>query len=404
MKQKILLVFGTRPEAIKMAPLVKALKRQPEKFITLVCVTGQHREMLDQVLRIFEITPDYDLNIMKAGQDLYDVTSRVLTGMREVLSKEKPDMVLVHGDTTTSTATALAAFYQQIPVGHVEAGLRTHNIYSPWPEEMNRQITGRIATVHFAPTPLSRDNLIREGVKKEIIKVTGNTVIDALQMVIEKIKTIKGIENELLKKIAGYGLSESLIAKWGKERRLILITGHRRENFGDGFLHICHAIRELALNYPEADFVYPVHLNPNVKTPVFDILGNNEYEMLANVHLVAPFDYLPFVYLMNKSFLVLTDSGGIQEEAPGLGKPVLVMRETTERPEALEAGTVLLVGTDKQKIVQEVSHLLDDKAHYHAMSQATNPYGDGKASERITDFILKYSQKEETLLMVHSQT
>jgi UDP-N-acetylglucosamine 2-epimerase (non-hydrolysing) len=404
MKQKILLVFGTRPEAIKMAPLVKALKRQPEKFITLVCVTGQHREMLDQVLRIFEITPDYDLNIMKAGQDLYDVTSRVLTGMREVLSKEKPDMVLVHGDTTTSTATALAAFYQQIPVGHVEAGLRTHNIYSPWPEEMNRQITGRIATVHFAPTPLSRDNLIREGVKKEIIKVTGNTVIDALQMVIEKIKTIKGIENELLKKIAGYGLSESLIAKWGKERRLILITGHRRENFGDGFLHICHAIRELALNYPEADFVYPVHLNPNVKTPVFDILGNDEYEMLANVHLVAPFDYLPFVYLMNKSFLVLTDSGGIQEEAPGLGKPVLVMRETTERPEALEAGTVLLVGTDKQKIVQEVSHLLDDKAHYHAMSQATNPYGDGKASERITDFILKYSQKEETLLMVHSQT
>lgn len=404
MKQKILLVFGTRPEAIKMAPLVKVLKRQPEKFITLVCVTGQHREMLDQVLRIFEITPDYDLNIMKAGQDLYDVTSRVLTGMREVLSKEKPDMVLVHGDTTTSTATALAAFYQQIPVGHVEAGLRTHNIYSPWPEEMNRQITGRIATVHFAPTPLSRDNLIREGVKKEIIKVTGNTVIDALQMVIEKIKTIKGIENELLKKIAGYGLSESLIAKWGKERRLILITGHRRENFGDGFLHICHAIRELALNYPEADFVYPVHLNPNVKTPVFDILGNNEYEMLANVHLVAPFDYLPFVYLMNKSFLVLTDSGGIQEEAPGLGKPVLVMRETTERPEALEAGTVLLVGTDKQKIVQEVSHLLDDKAHYHAMSQATNPYGDGKASERITDFILKYSQKEETLLMVHSQT
>ena len=404
MKQKILLVFGTRPEAIKMAPLVKALKRQPEKFITLVCVTGQHREMLDQVLRIFEITPDYDLNIMKAGQDLYDVTSRVLTGMREVLSKEKPDMVLVHGDTTTSTATALAAFYQQIPVGHVEAGLRTHNIYSPWPEEMNRQITGRIATVHFAPTPLSRDNLIREGVKKEIIKVTGNTVIDALQMVIEKIKTIEGIEKELLKKIAGYGLSESLIAKWGKERRLILITGHRRENFGDGFLHICHAIRELALNYPEADFVYPVHLNPNVKTPVFDILGNNEYEMLANVHLVAPFDYLPFVYLMNKSFLVLTDSGGIQEEAPGLGKPVLVMRETTERPEALEAGTVLLVGTDKQKIVQEVSHLLDDKAHYHAMSQATNPYGDGKASERITDFILKYSQKEETLLMVHSQT
>lgn len=402
MKQKILLVFGTRPEAIKMAPLVKALKKQPDNFESIVCVTGQHREMLDQVLEIFEITPDYDLNIMKAGQDLYDVTSRVLTGMRDVLSEVKPDMVLVHGDTTTSTATALAAFYQQIPVGHVEAGLRTLNIYSPWPEEMNRQITGRLASVHFAPTPLSRENLKREGIEENKIKVTGNTVIDALQMVIGKIKTTSGIETDIQNILGNHGISETMIRQWDSKRRLVLITGHRRENFGDGFLNICHAIKELALDYPDADFVYPVHLNPNVKKPVYEILGNHGNGTIPNIHLVTPLDYLPFVYLMSKSYLVLTDSGGIQEEAPGLGKPVLVMRDTTERPEAVDAGTVLLVGTNKQKIVAEASRLLDDKAHYHTMSQAINPYGDGNACERIVGYINSYAEQSEPLLSVNT--
>ncbi len=397
MKQKILIVFGTRPEAIKMAPLVKALQKHPDGFQTIVCVTGQHREMLDQVLKIFEVTPDYDLNIMKSGQDLYDVTSRVLTGMRDVLYEVKPDMVLVHGDTTTSTATALAAFYQQIPVGHVEAGLRTQNIYSPWPEEMNRQITGRIATFHFAPTPLSRENLKHEGVDDERIKVTGNTVIDALQLAVEKIKTTPGIVTDLQNLLAGQGISEKRVSEWESSRRLVLITGHRRENFGDGFLNICHAIKELAMQYPDTDFVYPVHLNPNVKKPVYEILGNSENGIRSNVHLISPLDYLPFVYLMSKSYLVLTDSGGIQEEAPGLGKPVLVMRNTTERPEAVDAGTVLLVGTNKQKIVAEVRRLLDNQAHYFNMTQASNPYGDGKASNRIVDFITRYTKQSELL-------
>ncbi|MGD9930770.1 MAG: non-hydrolyzing UDP-N-acetylglucosamine 2-epimerase [Mangrovibacterium sp.] len=385
--KKILLAFGTRPEAIKMAPLVKALQKQPDRFQSIVCVTGQHREMLDQVLQIFEIRPDYDLNIMKPGQDLYDITARVLTGMRDVLREVQPDLVLVHGDTTTSAATALAAYYQQIPVGHVEAGLRTHNIYSPWPEEMNRQITGRIASIHFAPTPLSRKNLMREGVNDDRIKVTGNTVIDALQLVIDKIETNPGIIEDIRQLLGKHGISEGLLNAWDSSRRLVLITGHRRENFGDGFLNICHAIKELAVSYPEADFVYPVHLNPNVKEPVFEVLGNNGDRTLSNIHLIAPLDYLPFVYLMSKSYLVLTDSGGIQEEAPGLGKPVLVMRDTTERPEAVEAGTVLLVGTNKQKIVQEVSRLLEDPAHYESMSQASNPYGDGQASPRIVEMI-----------------
>ena len=378
-----MLVFGTRPEAIKMAPLVKAFAALPEEFETVVCVTGQHREMLDQVLRIFEIVPDYDLNIMKQGQDLYDVTARVLTGMREVLKEAKPDVVLVHGDTTTSMAAALAAFYQQIPVGHVEAGLRTHNIYSPWPEEMNRQLTGRMATWHFAPTPLSRQNLLAEGVKEEAVTVTGNTVIDALYWVVDKIKSDNALDAEL----------ESLLAKAGYDtgrlkdgRRLVLITGHRRENFGDGFIRMCRAIKALTEKYPGVDFVYPMHLNPNVRRPIHEVFGE-DLSHLGNMFFIEPLEYLSFVYLMEKSFIVLTDSGGIQEEAPGLGKPVLVMRDTTERPEALEAGTVKLVGTDYDKIVGEVSALLEDKGYYETMSHAVNPYGDGKACGRITEFL-----------------
>lgn len=377
--KKIMLVFGTRPEAIKMAPLVKEFQKNPDKFETIVCVTGQHREMLDQVLQIFEIQPDYDLNIMKQGQDLYDVTARVLIGMRDVLSEVHPDVVLVHGDTTTSTAAALAAFYQQIPVGHVEAGLRTHDIYSPWPEEMNRQITGRIATYHFSPTPLSRQNLLAEGIREEQITVTGNTVIDALYMVVNKIKDSKELDIELanLLKKSGYDISRLSTGK-----KMVLITGHRRENFGEGFIHICTAIKDLTQKYPEVDFVYPMHLNPNVRKPIHEVFGE-DLSNLGNMFFIEPLEYLSFVYLMEKSSIVLTDSGGIQEEAPGLGKPVLVMRNTTERPEALDAGTVKLVGTDYVKIVNEVSALLEDSVYYETMSKAVNPYGDGKACERI---------------------
>ena len=378
-----MLVFGTRPEAIKMAPLVKEFQKFPKEFETIVCVTGQHREMLDQVLRIFEIHPDYDLDIMKQGQDLYDVTARVLTGMRDVLKEAQPDVVLVHGDTTTSTASALAAFYQQIPVGHIEAGLRTHNIYSPWPEEMNRLITGRIATYHFSPTPLSRQNLLAEGIKEEAITVTGNTVIDALYWVVEKIKNNKVLSVELgsFLKTAGYDVN-----RLNDNRRLVLITGHRRENFGDGFIHMCLAIKNLVEKYPQVDFVYPMHLNPNVRKPIHEVFGETTAD---NMFFIEPLEYLSFVYLMEKSTLVLTDSGGIQEEAPGLGKPVLVMRDTTERPEALEAGTVKLVGTDYDKIVSEVSALLDDPMYYDRMSKAVNPYGDGKACGRIMEFLNK---------------
>lgn len=377
--KKVMLVFGTRPEAIKMAPLVKEFQKYPERFETIVCVTGQHREMLDQVLHLFEITPDYDLNIMKQGQDLYDVTARVLTGMRDVLKEAQPDVVLVHGDTTTSTAAALAAFYQQIPVGHVEAGLRTHNIYSPWPEEMNRQITGRIATYHFAPTPLSRQNLLAEGVKDDQITVTGNTVIDALYMVVDKIKRDKALDTELeaLLKVAGYDVN-----RLSDGKKLILITGHRRENFGDGFIHMCTAIKDLTKKYPDVDFVYPMHLNPNVRKPIHEVFGK-DLSNLDNMFFIEPLEYLSFVYLMEKSTIVLTDSGGIQEEAPGLGKPVLVMRDTTERPEALEAGTVKLVGTNYEKIVREVSNLIDEQNYYDRMSKAVNPYGDGFACVRI---------------------
>ena len=378
-----MLVFGTRPEAIKMAPLVKEFQKFPKEFETIVCVTGQHREMLDQVLRIFEIRPDYDLDIMKQGQDLYDVTARVLTGMRDVLKEAQPDVVLVHGDTTTSTASALAAFYQQIPVGHIEAGLRTHNIYSPWPEEMNRLITGRIATYHFSPTPLSRQNLLAEGIKEEAITVTGHTVIDALYWVVEKIKNNKFLSVELgsFLKTAGYDVN-----RLNDNRRLVLITGHRRENFGDGFIHMCLAIKNLVEKYPQVDFVYPMHLNPNVRKPIHEVFGETTAD---NMFFIEPLEYLSFVYLMEKSDIVLTDSGGIQEEAPGLGKPVLVMRDTTERPEALEAGTVKLVGTDYDKIVGEVSALLDDPVYYDRMSKAVNPYGDGKACKRIVAFLNK---------------
>lgn len=377
--KKVMLVFGTRPEAIKMAPLVKEFQQRPDEFQTIVCVTGQHREMLDQVLHIFEITPDYDLNIMKQGQDLYDVTARVLLGMRDVLKKAQPDVVLVHGDTTTSTAAALAAFYQQIPVGHVEAGLRTHNIYSPWPEEMNRQLTGRMATYHFAPTPLSRQNLLSEGVQESHITVTGNTVIDALYMVVDKIKLDKVLDTELenLLKQSGYDVNHLNDGK-----KLVLITGHRRENFGDGFISMCRAIKTLTEKYPEVDFVYPMHLNPNVRKPIHEVFGE-DLSGLGNMFFIEPLEYLSFVYLMEKSTIVLTDSGGIQEEAPGLGKPVLVMRDTTERPEALEAGTVKLVGTDYDKIVGEVSALIDDQVYYDQMSKAVNPYGDGMACKRI---------------------
>lgn len=375
-----MLVFGTRPEAIKMAPLVKEFQKNPESFQTIVCVTGQHRQMLDQVLNLFEITPDYDLNIMKQGQDLYDVTSRVLLGMRDVLKEAQPDVVLVHGDTTTSTAAALAAFYQQIPVGHVEAGLRTRNIYSPWPEEMNRQITSRIAAYNFAPTMLSKQNLIKENVNPDTILVTGNTVIDALHQVVRKIKTNTALDAELesVLRTSGYDVNRLTNGK-----KLVLITGHRRENFGDGFISICTAIKDLSRRYPEVDFVYPMHLNPNVRKPIHEVFGE-DLSNLGNMFFIEPLEYLSFVYLMEKSTIVLTDSGGIQEEAPGLGKPVLVMRDTTERPEALDAGTVKLVGTDYDKIVNEVSALIDDQKVYEKMSMAVNPYGDGLACSRIS--------------------
>ena len=383
-----MLVFGTRPEAIKMCPLVKEFQKHPTEFETIVCVTGQHREMLDQVLTIFDVKPDYDLNIMKQGQDLYDVTARVLTGMRDVFKECKPDVVLVHGDTTTSTAAALAAFYQQIPVGHVEAGLRTHNIYSPWPEEMNRQITGRIATYDFAPTPLSEKNLLEEKAHGQIF-VTGNTVIDALHMVVNKLNSDPALaaEQEKVLRAAGYDVSRlnsqlsTLNSQLGK-RKLVLITGHRRENFGDGFISMVTAMKDLSEKYPDVDFVYPMHLNPNVRKPIHEVFGE-DLTKYSNFFFIEPLQYLEFVYLMEKSTVVLTDSGGIQEEAPGLGKPVLVMRDTTERPEALKSGTVHLVGTNHDLIVSEVSTLLDDPVAYEKMSKAVNPYGDGKACSRI---------------------
>jgi UDP-N-acetylglucosamine 2-epimerase (non-hydrolysing) len=387
-RKRVLIVFGTRPEAIKVAPLVKAFQQQADAFETVVCVTGQHREMLDQVLRLFEIVPDYDLNIMKDGQDLYDITTRVLVGMRDVIKEVQPDVVFVHGDTTTSMAAALAAFYQQIPVAHIEAGLRTHNIYSPWPEEMNRQITSRIASYNLAPTPLSKENLLKEGVKAETIAVTGNTVIDALYLVVDKIKQDASLSGQLQEqlKTAGYDT-----VRLQNGRKLVLITGHRRENFGDGFVNMCNAIKTLTEKYPEVDFVYPMHLNPNVRKPILEIFGEEAVSGTnggeRNIFFIEPLEYLPFVYLMEQSTLVLTDSGGIQEEAPGLGKPVLVMRDTTERPEAVDAGTVKLVGTNYDLIVREVSLLLDDEAYYRSMAQANNPYGDGQACERIIEFI-----------------
>ena len=384
MAKKVMLVFGTRPEAIKMCPLVKEFQKHPEEFETIVCVTGQHREMLDQVLTIFDVKPDYDLNIMKQGQDLYDVTARVLTGMRDVFKECKPDVVLVHGDTTTSTAAALAAFYQQIPVGHVEAGLRTHNIYSPWPEEMNRQITGRIATYDFAPTPLSEKNLLDEKAHGQIF-VTGNTVIDALHMVVDKLKNDPKLAAEQVEvlKAAGYDVTrlQPSAINHQTSRKLVLITGHRRENFGDGFISMVTAMKDLSEKYPDVDFVYPMHLNPNVRKPIHEVFGEDLTR--PNFFFIEPLQYLEFVYLMEKSTVVLTDSGGIQEEAPGLGKPVLVMRDTTERPEALKSGTVHLVGTNHDLIVNEVSTLLDDPVAYEKMSKAVNPYGDGKACNRI---------------------
>ena len=381
MLKKVLLVFGTRPEAIKMAPLVKEFQQNSEQIQTIVCVTGQHREMLDQVLRLFEIKPDYDLSIMKQGQDLYDVTARVLVGMRDILKEAQPDIVLVHGDTTTSTAAALAAFYQQIPVGHVEAGLRTHNIYSPWPEEMNRLITSRIATYNFAPTQLSRENLLKENISDSTITVTGNTVIDALYWVVNRIKNDKTLELELNDILirAGYDVNRIINGK-----KLVLITGHRRENFGKGFINMCTAIKDLNLKYPDVDFVYPMHLNPNVRKPIHEVFGE-DLSNLGNMFFIEPLEYLSFVYLMEKSTIVLTDSGGIQEEAPGLGKPVLVMRDTTERPEALLSGTVHLVGTDYDRIVSEVSVLLENADEYNKMSKAINPYGDGKSCIRIVE-------------------
>ncbi|SJL23418.1 UDP-N-acetyl glucosamine 2-epimerase [Porphyromonas gingivalis] len=380
-----MLVFGTRPEAIKMAPLVKEFQARANEFDTIVCVTGQHREMLKQVLELFDIKPDYDLEIMKEGQDLYDVTTRVLLGMREVLKKTKPDVVLVHGDTTTSTAAALAAFYQQIPVGHVEAGLRTHNIYSPWPEEMNRQLTGRMATYHFAPTELSRDNLLAEGIATDRIFITGNTVIDALQQVVTRVKGNADLRNEVSRKLLQFGYN---VNRLEAGRRLVLITGHRRENFGEGFLNICRAIQTLSKRFPEVDFVYPMHLNPNVRKPIREIFGDN-LGGLDNLFFIEPLEYLQFVTLMDRSSIVLTDSGGIQEEAPGLGKPVLVMRDTTERPEAVKAGTVKLVGTDYNQIVDNVEKLLTDNAAYAKMSRANNPYGDGKACSYIADALTR---------------
>ena len=374
---KILIVFGTRPEAIKMAPVVKAFLNNTKDFETKVCVTAQHREMLDQVLDIFEIKPDFDLNIMKAGQDLYDITSRVVLGMRDVLNNFKPDIVFVHGDTTTSTMVALSSFYRQIPVAHVEAGLRTNNIYSPYPEEMNRQITGRIANYHFAPTEMAKNNLLKENVEEKNIFVTGNTVIDALHLALDKVKKSKKLQEHIKEK-----LNKQLSDFDVENSKFILVTGHRRENFGQGFLDICHALKEIALKYSETNIIYPVHLNPNVQQPVYDILGNTN-----NIYLINPLDYLPFIYLMQHSYLILTDSGGIQEEAPSLGKPVLVMRDTTERPEAVSAGTVKLVGTNKNLIVTEVTKLIENADYYNKMSKANNPYGDGKASERILRII-----------------
>jgi UDP-N-acetylglucosamine 2-epimerase (non-hydrolysing) len=383
-KRKILIVFGTRPEAIKMAPVVKRFLDCRDEFDTKVCVTAQHRQMLDQVLTLFDIKPDYDLDIMRPNQDLYDIFTGIMLKIREIYSLVKPDMVLVHGDTSTSTAAALAAFYQQIPVAHVEAGLRTNNIYSPWPEEMNRQITSRIATLNFAPTEIARQNLLRENIAGNQIAVTGNTVIDALRMAIRKTETAPELNSQTLDLIRKFGYDPLRITG---SRKLILITGHRRENFGQGFINICEGIRDLSEKYPEIDLVYPVHLNPNVRKSVTEILGKSTQE---NLFLIEPLDYLPFVYLMTRSYLVLTDSGGIQEEAPDLGKPVIVMRDTTERPEALEAGTIELVGTDREKIVQSVSRLIEDSSHYRKMSEAVNPYGDGKAAERIVDFIKNY--------------
>lgn len=380
MRKKIMLVFGTRPEAIKMAPLIMRFQQYPDKFHALVCVTGQHRQMLDQVLRLFEIKPDYDLNVMKSNQDLYDITSSILTGMRDVLKQSQPDWVVVHGDTTTSAVTALAAFYQKIPVVHIEAGLRTHNMYSPWPEEINRQITSRIAAYNFAPTPLSRQNLLDEGIRENSISVTGNTVIDALYWVTQKIKTDKNLQEEINGTLIRSGLPEKVV--YSSTPQLVLITGHRRENFGEGFTHICQAIKTLSEKYPEIHFIYPMHLNPNVREPIHEVFNDDKKE---NLHLIEPLDYLPFVYLMEKSRLILTDSGGIQEEAPSLGKPVLVMRDTTERPEALEAGTVRLVGTDYGRIVSEASRLLSDGSYYYSMSAKINPYGDGRACERIVE-------------------
>ena len=377
-----MLVFGTRPEAIKMAPLVKEFQKYPTKFQTIVCVTGQHRELLDQVLELFEIVPNYDLNIMQQSQDLYDITSRVLLGMRDILNKEQPDVVLVHGDTTTSTATALAAFYQKIPVGHVEAGLRTHDIYSPWPEEMNRLITSRIATYNFAPTSLSKSNLLNEGIFENKILVTGNTVIDALHLVIGKINDDTKIKNDLNSVLKEFGYD---VNRLDLDRKLVLITGHRRENFGEGFMSICKAIKTLSEKYPNVDFVYPMHLNPNVRKPIKEVFGKN---VGVNMFFIEPLEYLSFIFLLDKASIVLTDSGGIQEEAPGLGKPVLVMRNTTERPEALEAGTVKLVGTNYDMIISEVSALLDNSTYYNQMSNAVNPYGDGLACGRIVNQLL----------------
>lgn len=385
-----MLVFGTRPEAIKMAPLVKELQRRSDKFKTIVAVTAQHREMLDQVLNLFKIIPDYDLNIMKQGQDLYDVTSNVLLGMRDVLKESKPDIVLVHGDTGTSTAAALAAFYAQIPVGHIEAGLRTDDIYSPWPEEMNRRITGRISTLHFAPTPLSRENLLKENTSESSIFVTGNTVIDALHMVVNQIKDTKGITEEIQNILIKAGINKDKISSWiSGSRKMVLITGHRRENFGDGFINICSAIKELAETHPDTDFLYPMHLNPNVRRAIKEVFGEIK-EQTNNTIFIEPLDYLPFVYLMNICTIVLTDSGGIQEEAPGLGKPVLVMRDTTERPEALSAGTVKLVGTNRDLIIVETNKLLTETDYYNKMSKANNPYGDGLACIRIAEELIKF--------------
>lgn len=386
MKKKIMPVFGTRPEAIKMAPLVKALQEADDRYDTIVTVSGQHRQMLDQVLALFDITPKYDLNIMRQGQDLFDVTIRILDGMRNVLKTEQPDLVLVHGDTATSTAAALAAFYCRIPVGHVEAGLRTGDIYAPWPEEMNRRLTGRLATMHFAPTEAARQNLLRENVPADSITVTGNTVIDALHIVVNKLKDNAALRAEQDEQSKSLGYDPTRLNDGS--RRLVLITGHRRENFGEGFLSICNAIRDLAVKYPEVDFVYPMHLNPNVRRPIAEVFPENDSP--ANVFFIEPLDYLPFVYMMLRSHIILTDSGGIQEEAPSLGKPVLVMRSVTERPEALEAGTIHLVGTDRQKIVDMASLYLDNEDEYRRHAAIANPYGDGTACRRIIEFIDRY--------------